>query len=163
MSDYVKSDHVISVLFVCHGNICRSPMAEFVLKKMVKDRGMADRFEIASAATTTEEIWGGRGNPVYPPARKVLLAHGIDPVGKHATLINRSDYRRYDYLIGMDDENIYDMRGIAGGDPDHKIMKLLDFTDHPRDVADPWYTGDFDKTWADVVCGCEGLLEYLQC
>ena len=134
-------------------------MAEFVLKKMVRDRGLAGRFEIASAATTTEEIWGGRGNPVYPPARKVLLQHGIDPAGKHAVLKQRSDYERYDYLIGMDDENIYDMRDIAGGDPDAKIMKLLDFTDHPRDVADPWYTGDFDQTWTDVSEGCEGLLK----
>ena len=152
----------IKILFVCHGNICRSPMAEFVLKKMVKDRGIADCFEIASAATTTEEIWGGRGNPVYPPARKVLLSHGIDPAGKYAVLMQRSDYQKYDYLIGMDDENICDMRDIAGGDPQHKICRLLDFTGHPRDVADPWYTRKFDKTWTDVVCGCEGLLEFLK-
>lgn len=136
-------------------------MCEFVLKKMVSDRGIADRFEIASAATTAEEIWGGRGNPVYPPARKVLLAHGIDPSGKCARLMTRADYRYFDYLVGMDDENIYDMKDIAGGDPGHKIYKLLDFTDHPRDVADPWYTRKFDRTWEDVVDGCEGLLMYL--
>lgn len=153
---------MIRILFVCHGNICRSPMAEFVLKKMTSDRGIAGRFDIASAATTTEEIWGGRGNPVYPSARKVLLAHGIDPAGKYARLMTRADYQEYDYLIGMDDENICDMRDIAGGDPQHKICRLLDFTGHPRDVADPWYTRKFDKTWTDVVCGCEGLLEFLK-
>ena len=153
---------MVKVLFVCHGNICRSPACELVLKKMVKDRGMEDRFEIASAATTTEEIRGNQGNPVYPPMRKVLLSHGIDPSEKYATLMTRTDYRKYDYLIGMDDENIYDMRDIAGGDPDHKIVKLLDFTDHPRDVSDPWYTRNFNKAFEDVVNGCAGLLNFLQ-
>ena len=133
-----------------------------MLKKMVRDRGLAGRFEIASAATTTEEIWGGRGNPVYPPARKVLLQHGIDPAGKHAVLMQRSDYERYDYLIGMDTANIRNMTRIAGGDPDNKIYKLLSFADSGRDIADPWYTGNFDETYEDILEGCTAFLKKVQ-
>lgn len=164
-----KEDLMIKILFVCHGNICRSPMAEFMLKDMVRKAGLEDQFEIASAATTGEEIWRGRGNPVYPPARRKLAEHGIGVPGnelgvsaKRARRMTAQDYARYDLLIGMDGENLSDMKEIAGGDPDHKIFRLLDFTDRPRSVADPWYTDDFDATWRDCREGLEGLLGYLE-
>ena len=136
---------MIKVLFVCHGNICRSPMAEFIFKEMVKKHGLEDQFLIKSAATSTEEIWNGIGNPVYPPAKKELARHGIS----------------CEYLIGMDDRNISNMIRIAGGDPAHKIYKLLMFADDPGDIADPWYTGEFGRTYEDIVRGCEGLLKHL--
>ena len=145
---------MIKVLFVCHGNICRSPMAEFVLKDMVKQGGMEKDFLIESAATSTEEI----GNRVYPPARRKLAEHGISCEGKTARQMCASDYRRFDLLIGMDRANLRNMQRICGGDPDGKIHLLLDYTDRPGDVADPWYTGDFDATWRDVEEGCRGLL-----
>ncbi len=143
------------ILFVCHGNICRSPMAEFVMKDLVKKAGLEGQFQIASAATSTEEI----GNPVYPPARRKLAEHGICCAGKTARQLTRADYARYDLLIGMDRANIRNMNRICGGDPEGKIKLLLDFTDRPGDVADPWYTGDFDATWRDVLEGCQKLLE----
>lgn len=145
---------MIKVLFVCHGNICRSPMAEFVFKNMVKQRGEEKEFLIESAATSTEEI----GNRVYPPARRKLAEHGITCEGKTARQMRASDYRRFDLLIGMDRANLRNMQRICGGDPDGKIHLLLDYTDRPGDVADPWYTGDFDATWRDVEEGCRGLL-----
>lgn len=145
------------ILFVCHGNICRSPMAEFVMKKLVKDAGQEKNFEIASAATSTEEI----GNPVYPPAKRELTKHGISCKGHHARQMTRADYDYYDLLIGMDEENMYYMPWICGGDPDHKIHLLMDYTDRPGDVADPWFTRNFDATWRDVLEGCTGLLKYL--
>lgn len=146
------------ILFVCHGNICRSPMAEFVMKKLVADAGREDEFEIASAATSTEEI----GNPVYPPARRKLAEHGISCAGKTARQLTLRDYEHYDLLIGMDRYNLANMRRMCGGDPDGKIHLLLDYTDHPRDVADPWYTDDFDATWRDCVEGCSALLRDLE-
>ncbi|HIY21707.1 MAG TPA: low molecular weight phosphotyrosine protein phosphatase [Candidatus Flavonifractor merdigallinarum] len=146
-----------NVLFVCHGNICRSPMAEFVMKDLVARAGVADDFFIASAATSTEEI----GNPVYPPARRELARHGIDCAGKRAVQLRKGDYAKYDYLLGADSRNITNMLRIVGRDPAHKICRLLDFTDHPRDIADPWYTGDFQRTWDDVVEGCTALLAHL--
>ena len=153
----------VRVLFICHGNICRSPMAEFVLKDMVSRRGMADQFEIASAATSTEEIWNGVGNPVYPPAREELAKHGIRCDGTRAVQLKAADYDHYDYLIGMDTANIRNMTRIAGGaDKEQKIFKLLTFSGSGRDVADPWYTGDFDATFADVMAGCSGLLEKIR-
>ena len=145
------------ILFICHGNICRSPMAEFVFKDMVKKAGLEDLFEIASAATSTEEI----GNPVYPPARRKMAEHGIDCSGKRARQLRRDDYARYDLLIGMDSANIRNMKRMCGGDPDGKIKMMMDFTGRPGDVADPWYTGDFEATWRDVEEGCRGLLESL--
>lgn len=148
---------MIKILFVCHGNICRSPMAEFVFKDMVKKAGLEDLFEIASAATSTEEI----GNPVYPPARRKMAEHGIDCSGKRARQLRRDDYARYDLLIGMDSANIRNMKRMCGGDPDGKIKMMMDFTGRPGDVADPWYTGDFEATWRDVEEGCRGLLESL--
>ena len=142
------------ILFVCHGNICRSPMAEFVMKWLVKEAGREREFEIASAATSTEEI----GNPVYPPARRKLAEHGIASDGKHARQITRRDYQYYDLIVGMDQWNLRNMRRMLGGDPDDKICLLMDFTDRPGDVADPWYTGDFEATWRDVLEGCRGML-----
>ncbi len=148
---------MIKILFVCHGNICRSPMAEFVMKKMVADAGRAQEFSIASAATSTEEI----GNPVYPPSKRMMAKHGIDCSGKTARQIRPSDYTNYDYLIGMDDANIRNMKRAFGGDPDNKIHRLLDYTNRPGSVADPWYTGDFEETWRDVNEGCAELLKTL--
>ena len=149
---------MIKILFVCHGNICCSPMAEFYMKELVRREGAEQQFEIASAATSTEEL----GNPVYPPARRVLAAHGISCAGKTARQITRADYDRYDLLIGMDALNLRNMRRFFGGDPQGKISLLLDYTDRPGDVADPWYTGDFEETWRDVAEGCRGLLTRLQ-
>ena len=145
------------ILFVCHGNICRSPMAEFVMKHLVEEAGRCDEFEIASAATSTEEI----GNPVYPPARRKLAEHGISCSGKTARQLTRRDYDHYDLLIGMDRYNIRNMERMCGGDPDNKIHLLLDYTHRPGDVADPWYTDDFDATWRDCLEGCTALLASL--
>lgn len=152
----------IKVLFVCHGNICRSPMAEFVLKDMTATRGIAHRFEIASAATSTEEIINGTGNPVYPPAREELLKHGIRCEGKRAVKLRASDYDLYDYLIGMDSMNIRNMERITQHKKGEKIHKLLDFAGTSADCQDPWYTGEFSKTYQDVVTGCEAFLDFLK-
>ena len=149
---------MIKILFVCHGNICRSPMGEFILKDLVQKAGLSDRFHIESAATSTEEI----GNPVYPPARRKLGEHGIDCGGHHARQLRREDYDRWDLLLGMDDANIRNMKRICGGDPEGKILRLMDLTHRPGPVADPWYTGDFERTWQDVSLGCEALLERLK-
>ena len=146
---------MIKVLFVCHGNICRSPMAEFVMKDMVKKMGIADRFEIASAATSTEEI----GNEVYPPAKRKLAEHGISCSGKTARQMTKNDYTYYDFLIAMDRNNLRNMARFTGDDPEGKVSLLLDYTSVSRDVADPWYTGDFDKTWQDVNEGVRGFLD----
>lgn len=147
------------ILFVCHGNICRSPMAEFVLKDMVEKTDRTREFVIESAATSTEEI----GNPVYPPARRMLAKHGIGCAGKTARQIRRSDYSNFDLIIGMDDTNMRNMARAFGGDPEGKLHLLMDYSEHPgRNVADPWYTGDFDATWRDVVEGCRGLLHSLE-
>lgn len=147
-----------SILFICHGNICRSPMAEFVMKDLVKKAGLASRFHIESAATSREEI----GNPIYPPARRKLREKGI-PFGDHrAVQMTRQDYGAYDLLLAMDQANVRNMTAIAGGDPAGKIRRLLDFTDHPRDIADPWYTGDFEATYDDLLQGCQALLDWLE-
>ena len=146
------------LLFVCHGNICRSPMAEFVMKALVQEQGLSYCYEIASAATSTEEI----GNPVYPPARRMLAAHGISCAGKTARQMTKQDYAYYDLLIGMDHANLRNMRRICGGDPDGKLHLLLDYTSRPGEVADPWYTDDFQATWEDVTEGCQGLLKTLE-
>ena len=148
---------MIKILFVCHGNICRSPMAEFVMKDLVNKKGMADQFEIASAATSTEEI----GNPVYPPAKRKLKEHGISCEGKTARQMTKEDYAYYDYIIAMDRFNLKNMTRFVGNDPDNKVSLLMDFTSHPGDVADPWYTGDFDATWDDVNEGCICILKKL--
>ena len=142
------------ILFVCHGNICRSPMAEFVMKDLVQKAGLTDQFHIASAATSREEI----GNPVYPPARRKLAEHGISCAGHAARQLTKQDYADYDFLVGMDSANLRDMHRICGGDPDGKISLLLDHTARPGNVVDPWYTGDFQATWLDVMAGCQCLL-----
>ena len=148
---------MIRILFVCHGNICRSPMAEFVMKDLVRKAGRESEFEIASAATSTEEI----GNPVYPPARRKLAQHGINCSGKTARQLTKHDYDHWDLLIGMDQANLRNMHRLYPDDPDRKLHLLLDYTDRPGEVADPWYTGDFDATWHDVLEGCQGLLSQL--
>ena len=142
------------ILFVCHGNICRSPMAEFVMKDLVDKAGLSHEYYIESAATSTEEI----GNDVYPPARRKLAEHGISCKGKTARQMTRADYDRFDLLIGMDSSNIRNMTRICGGDPEGKICMLMDFTPRPGNVADPWYTGNFEATWQDVLLGCQCLL-----
>ena len=148
---------MIKILFVCHGNICRSPMAEFVMKNLVNKKDMADQFEIASAATSTDEI----GNPIYPPAKRKLKEHGISCEGKTARQMTKKDYAYYDYIIAMDRLNLRNMTRFVGNDPDNKISLLMDFTNHPGDVADPWYTGDFEATWNNVNEGCIGILKKL--
>ena len=153
---------MIRVLFVCLGNICRSPMAEFIMKSIISERCLSDRFYIASAATSTEEIWNGVGNPVYPPAKRELAKHGISCEGKRAVQITKADYGKYDYILGMEERNIRNILRIVGKDPEHKVKLLLDYSDHPRDIADPWYTGNFESTYRDVVEGCEGFLLYLE-
>ena len=148
---------MIRIMFVCHGNICRSPMAEFILKDMLKKAGLSSRVSVASSATSTEEIWNGVGNPVYPPAKRELALHGLSCEGKRAVQLTRADYDTYDLLIGMDSANIRNMHRILGGDPHGKIRKLMDYAGG-GDVADPWYTGNFDVTYRDIEAGCRGLL-----
>lgn len=149
---------MIKILFVCHGNICRSPMAEFVMKDLVAKDGRSAQFHIASAATSTEEI----GNPVYPPVRSLLRQHGIDCSGKTARQLCKQDYEEFDLLIGMDSANLRNMQRICGGDPNGKIHLLMDYTSRPGNVADPWYTDDFETTWRDVSEGCQCLLDTLR-
>ena len=149
---------MIRILFVCHGNICRSPMAEFVMKDIVAKAGLSAEFEISSAATSTEEI----GNSVYPPARRKLAEHGISCEGKTARQLTRKDYESYDLLIAMDHNNLRNLRRMLGEDTENKIHLLMEYTDCPGEVADPWYTGDFEETWQDVLAGCTGLLKQLQ-
>ena len=152
----------IRVLFICHGNICRSPMAEFIMKNIVERENLSDRYYIASAATSSEEIWNGVGNPVFPPAREELAKHGISCEGKRAVQLTKSDYDRYDYLIGMEQQNISNMKRILGADPDGKLSLLLDYTNRPGDISDPWYTHKFTRTFEDIKEGCEGLFKYLE-
>lgn len=149
---------MIKLLFICHGNICRSPMAEFVMKDLVEKAGLTAQFEIASAATSTEEI----GNPVYPPARRKLAEHGISCAGKTARQLRKKDYDHYDYLIGMDQYNLRNIRRICGEDTLGKVSLLMEYAGVRRDVADPWYTDDFETTWQDVLMGCQALLEKLR-
>lgn len=146
------------ILFVCHGNICRSPMAEFIMKALVKGRGLEEEIIIESCATSTEEI----GNPVYPPARKKLAEHGISCAGKTARQMTKDDYENFDYIVAMDRFNLRNMKPFVGDDPENKVSLLLDFTHHPGDVADPWYTGDFDATYRDVSEGCQYLLHKIR-
>ncbi len=148
---------MIKVLFICHGNICRSPMAQYVLQNMVEERGIADSFYIDSAATSTEEI----GNGVHYGTRRKLAEVGI-PCGNHKAIqLTKRDYEKYDYLIGMDSANIRNINRIVGDDSENKVYKLLEFANLQRDIADPWYTGNFDQTYEDIVAGCECLLEVL--
>ncbi len=149
---------MIKILFVCHGNICRSPMAEFMLKDMVKKRGIEDKFEIASAATSREEI----GNPVHHGTRNKLAPLGISVAGKTAVQMTKKDYEYYDYIIIMDENNMRNALRLLGKKEAPKISRLLDFTDKTGDIADPWYTGNFDETFDDIKRGCQGLLAFLE-
>ncbi|MBQ1996523.1 MAG: low molecular weight phosphotyrosine protein phosphatase [Clostridia bacterium] len=149
------------IMFVCHGNICRSPMAEFIFKKMLAEKGLSEGFVVASSATSTEEIWGDVGNPVYPPAKKELLKHGISCEGKRAVQLKKSDYNKYDLFVAMDSMNVRNIMRIFGSDKDSKVSKLLDHTDEKGDVADPWYTGRFEVTYSDIERGCKALLKEL--
>ena len=152
---------MVKIMFVCHGNICRSPMAEFIFKKIVAERGLEAKFVTRSSATSAEESENGVGHPVYPAARAELERHGISPDGKRAVQLQGSDYDKYDLFIGMDSANIRNMHRILGGDPNGKIRKMMDYTTRPGDVADPWYVGNFDVTYRDIYEACEGLLETL--
>ena len=153
------TEKMIRIMFVCHGNICRSPMAESILRDMLRRAGLSHRVTVASSATSTEEIWNGVGNPVYPPAKRELALHGLTCEGKRAVQLTPADYDKYDLFIGMDSANIRNMYRILGGDPESKIRKLMDYTERGGDVADPWYTGDFDITYRDIREGCLGLLD----
>jgi protein-tyrosine phosphatase len=148
---------MIKIMFVCHGNICRSPMAEFVFKDLVNKKGLEEKFFITSSATSTEEI----GNSVYSPARKVLKEHNISCEGKRSTQLTAKDYEKYDYIVAMEQYNIKNISRIIKKDSENKIFKLLDFTKNPRDIADPWYTGDFDTTYNEILEGCCELLHYI--
>ena len=152
---------MIRIMFVCHGNICRSPMAEFIFKDMVQKQGIAERYVVSSSATSTEEIWNGIGNPVYPPAKAELERHGLSCEGKRAVQLQKSDYDNYDYFVGMDSANIRNMKRIFGNDADNKISKLMDYTERGGDVADPWYSRRFDVAYRDIYDGCAGLLKRL--
>lgn len=147
------------ILFVCHGNICRSPMAEFIFKDLVRKAGCENFFQIESAATSSEEI----GNPVHPKAKRMLELHGITCAGKRARRIRPQDFSAFDHVIAMDFENLYDLRALAKNSPQShaKISLLMNFAGEEKEVADPWYTGDFNASWNDVLAGCKGLLNYL--
>ena len=153
---------MVKICFVCHGNICRSPMAEFIMKQLAAQAGRQDEFEIVSKATHTDEIWNGVGSPIYPPAQAILRQKHIPfDDSKRATLLKQRDYDKFDIFIGMDRENMRAMPRIFGGDRDGKIRRLLDYTDAPRDVSDPWYTRDFETAWRDINEGCQGLFQKL--
>ncbi len=143
------------ILFFCLGNICRSPMAEFILKELARQRGVSDRFEIASAGTSDEE----HGNPMDPRARRMLDSHGIPHTPRHARQLAREDLREYDLLVGMEKRNVQDARRMLGSSP--KIVRLLDYSENPRDISDPWYTGNFELAYSDILEGCEALLDSL--
>lgn len=149
---------MLKVMFVCYGNICRSPTAEFVFKALIKEKKLDDKIYVSSSATSSEEL----GNPVYPPSKEEMKRHGIDCTGKCAVKLRSSDYEQYDMFVGMDDMNIRAMMRILNGDPDGKIHKLMDFTPEGGEVSDPWYTRRFDKAYEDIDRGCLGLLEYIK-
>lgn len=146
------------ILFVCHGNICRSPMAEFVLKELLRRRGLEDRFAIASMATSTEEL----GNDIHYGTRNILRKKGIPFSSRCAVQMTRRDYGEYDRIIGMDQWNLSNLRRISGGDPECKIRLMMEYAGLSRDVDDPWYTGDFEKTYEDILAGCTALADALE-
>ena len=150
----------MKIMFVCHGNICRSPMAEFIFKDMLKRKGLENKFTVASSATSTEEIYCGVGNPIYPPARRILNEHGISCDGKRAVLFTKADYDKYDIILVMDNNNVRNIMRIVGADTQCKIHKLLEFCDG-GDVADPWYSGDFKSCYNDIKRGCNALIDKL--
>lgn len=148
---------MIKILFVCHGNICRSPMAEFIMKDLIRKVNLEQEIEIASAATSTEEI----GNDIHYGTKGILKKYGIPYSRRGARQITKADYRHYDYLVGMDSANIRNMNHIFGGDPEGKIHKMLSFAGIDRDVADPWYTGNFEETYRDIITGCQAMLQQI--
>ena len=150
------------IMFVCHGNICRSPMAEFIFKYLLENEGLTDSFSVASSATSTEEIWNGIGNPIYPPARAELKRQNIPFSNRRAVQLKKSDYEKYDLFVGMDSANVRNMERIFGGDPEGKIKKLMDYTSRGGDVADPWYSGNFSLAYEDIYEGCSALFESLK-
>lgn len=150
------------IMFVCHGNICRSPMAEFIFKYLLENEGLTDSFSVASSATSTEEIWNGIGNPIYPPARAELKRQNIPFSDRRAVQLKKSDYEKYDLFVGMDSANVRNMERIFGGDPERKIKKLMDYTSRGGDVADPWYSGNFSLAYEDIYEGCSALFESLK-
>ncbi len=153
---------MFKIMFVCHGNICRSPMAEFVFKDLLEKRGLTEKYYVSSSATSTEEIWNGIGNPVYPPAKAELKKHGISCDGKRAVQVTREDYVNYNLLVVMDSNNMRNIMRIIGSDPDKKVHKLLIFAGQDRDVSDPWYSGDFTTCYNDILLGCTALLDTLE-
>ena len=146
---------MVSILFVCHGNICRSPMAEFLMKDLVEKKKLSTLFHVESAACHTDAL----GCRPHRGTRAKLNEVGISTEGKFARLIRKDDYEKFDYVIAMDEYNLFDLKHVFGGDPEGKIRMLLDYTERPGEVADPWYSGDFETTWRDVYAGCKGLLE----
>ena len=149
------------IMFVCHGNICRSPMAEFIFKDLAAKAGREAEFFVASSATSDETVWNGKGSRVYAPAREELAAHGISCKGKRSVRLCREDYSKYDLFVGMDSANVRNMRIMLGGDPEGKVHKLMEYTARGGDVADPWYTDRFDIAYRDIYEGCAALLENL--
>ncbi len=150
------------IMFVCHGNICRSPMAEFIMKKLVSDAHLSGEFLISSCATSTEEIWQGVGNPIYPPAQAELKRQGIPfDKNKRAVQLQKSDYEKYDLFVAMDGKNVRNIMRIFGDDRDGKVSLLMDYTDRKGDVADPWYSDRFDIAFCDIFDGCTSLFEKL--
>ena len=148
---------MLDILFICHGNICRSPLAEFVMKDLTERQGLAGKFQIASAATSREEL----GNDIHPGTRRVLERDGIPFSSRQARQITKSDYEAYDYIIAMDRANLRNLERLLGGDPEGKFFLFLEFAGEHRDIADPWYTGNFDETYRDIKQGCTALLEFL--
>ena len=148
---------MIKIMFICYGNICRSPMAEFLFRDLVMKKNLTHLFSIASAATSREEI----GNPVYPPAKQKLSSMGIDCAGKTARQVTKQDYQTFDYLLVMESYNMKNLMRILGDDPEKKVYRLLDFSTSPRDIADPWYTGNFDTTYTDIMEGLEAFLDFV--
>ena len=153
---------MIKILFICHGNICRSPMAEFIFKKMLEEHGLSSEFVVDSAATSTEEIWNGIGNPVYPLAREKLKEHGISCDGKRARQITKEDASKYDLLIAMDTRNLKNMERVFGNSAKDKTHLLLEYTGDARSISDPWYSNDFDTAYKEIELGCKALLDSLQ-
>ena len=149
------------IMFVCHGNICRSPMAEFIFKDLAEKAGRGAEFYVASSATSSETVWNGKGSRVYAPARAELEKHGISCEGKRSVRLALSDYGKYDLFVGMDSANIRNMKAMLGGDPEGKVHKLMNYTARGGDVADPWYTDRFDIAWRDIYEGCAALLEQI--
>lgn len=157
----LSGDIMIKIMFVCHGNICRSPMAEFIFKDMAEKQGIANDFFVSSAATSREEIWNGIGNPVYPPAQRKLAQHGVSCNGKRAVQLKKADYDKYDYFIAMDENNVKNIFRIFGEDRENKVCKLMEFAGSNADVADPWYSGNFDIAYNDLFAGCSALMKLL--